>query len=54
MNYAHVHLLLNHLPVVGALFGLLLLVVAILHNSGELKKAGLWIFVILALISIPI
>ncbi len=36
MNPAHVHLWLNHLPVVGTFFGLLLLLVAILRRSAEL------------------
>ncbi len=53
MNPAHVHLLLNHLPVVGALFGVLLLSVAVLKKSAELKKVSLGVFVVLALISIP-
>ncbi|MGV3533198.1 MAG: hypothetical protein ACO1QR_12570 [Chthoniobacteraceae bacterium] len=45
--------MLNHLPVVGALFALLLLSWAILRSSAELKKVALGAFVIVAALSIP-
>lgn len=53
MNPVHLHLMLNHLPVVGALFALLLLSWAILRSSEELKKVALGAFVIVAALSIP-
>jgi len=53
MNSAHLHLLLNHLPVFGSAFGLLLLVYAILRKSEELKRAAMGLFVITALGTIP-
>jgi uncharacterized membrane protein len=53
MNLAHVHLLLNHIPVLGTAFGLILLIVAILRNSEELRKACLGTFVVVALLAIP-
>jgi hypothetical protein len=53
MNAAHLHLLTNHLPVLGTLFGLGLLLFALLRKSDELKKVSLGVFVIIALLAIP-
>ncbi len=54
MNWAHLHLVLNHIPVVGALFGILLLFISLALKSDELKKATLILFAIIALFSIPV
>jgi uncharacterized membrane protein len=54
MNWAHVHLLLTHVPVIGVLFGLIALVVALVKDSKELKVASLSLFVIAALLTIPV
>jgi uncharacterized membrane protein len=54
MNAAHIHLLLNHIPILGTIFGLLLLCYGIWKHSDELKKASLGSFVITALITIPV
>ncbi len=53
MDSAHVHLLLNHLPVIGTLIGLLLLMVAMLRGGEELKKVSLAVFVASAALAIP-
>lgn len=54
MNSVHLHLLLNHLPVIGTLFALALLAVAWLRGSSELSKTGLWFFVALGLVGIVV
>ncbi|MCI0487581.1 MAG: hypothetical protein L0229_13395 [Blastocatellia bacterium] len=54
MNSAYLHLALNHIPVVGAIFAIALLVFAIVKKSEEIKKVSLWAFVILALVTIPV
>ncbi len=54
MNAAHIHLLLNHIPILGTIFGLLLLCYGIWKHSDEIKKASLGTFVITALITIPV
>lgn len=54
MNAMHVHLILNHLPVVGALFGLGLFACGGLRKSEDLKKAALVVFVAVAIFSIPV
>lgn len=41
MNIVHLHLLLNHVPVLGVLFAALILFVAVLRHSGELAKLSL-------------
>jgi hypothetical protein len=53
MNLAHAHLLLNHLPPLGTLFGLLLLGAAAMRRSGELARASLVTFVAAALLALP-
>lgn len=53
MNMAHLHLILNHLPIFGTLFGLALLAVGLLRNSEELKRISLIIFVLMALAVVP-
>jgi len=54
MSWGHLHLLLNHVPVIGTLLGLLLLLVAFVRKSEELKKVTLGLFVLIALVTIPV
>lgn len=54
MNPAYLHLVLNHLPVLGTWFGLLLLSAGFLCKSNDLKKASLVVFVLCALVAIPV
>ena len=49
MNPAHLHLMLNHIPVLGTAFGLGLLAFALWRRSDELKKTALGVFVLVAL-----
>jgi multidrug transporter EmrE-like cation transporter len=41
MNQAHIHLLVNHVPILGSLFAAVLLGVGLLRQNGSLTKAGL-------------
>ena len=52
MNWAHGHLVLNHIPIFGTLFGFLLLLVAVSRRSEELKKVSLAIFVLVGLLTV--
>lgn len=54
MNWVHLHLALNHVPVLGALFGALLLLVGFIRRSEELQRVSLWALALLAAVSIPI
>ncbi|HQR35350.1 MAG TPA: hypothetical protein PLK30_21600 [Blastocatellia bacterium] len=53
MNGAHWHLFLNHLPVLGTFFGILLLLFAWAKNSNEIKRVSLGVFVLTAISAIP-
>lgn len=46
MNWAYVHLLVNHLPVLGTVFGLALLLAAFWRRGGDLLVASLVVFVL--------
>lgn len=52
MNWAHLHLALNHVPVVGLPIVLLLLAWAILRRSAELLKAAFGLIILLALVTV--
>ncbi len=49
MNWAHVHLIINHIPVIGILFDFFLLAWAMIRRSEDVKRASLGILVVLAL-----
>ncbi|HSH17445.1 MAG TPA: hypothetical protein VLD18_15505 [Verrucomicrobiae bacterium] len=53
MNTAHLHLVFNHFPVIGTLFGLALLAWGHWRKSEELKRVSLGALVIVTLLSIP-
>jgi uncharacterized membrane protein len=46
MNGAHLHLILSHIPIVGAGFTILLMIFALARKSKELKRTALWFAVI--------
>jgi uncharacterized membrane protein len=52
MDLAHVHLLLNHFPVIGAIFGFGFLLAGIFGRSDDLKRASLVIFLGISLLTI--
>lgn len=53
MNLAHLHLLLNHWPILGTFIGLGLLLVSIVARSDDLKESSLALLAITALLAIP-
>lgn len=53
MNQAHLHLVLNHLPILGTLFGILVLIAGLLLKQESVKRTGLGLFVFAALAAIP-
>ena len=54
MDPAHLHLILNHLPVVGSAFALALLLVAFAKKNEELKRVSLAFLVAVALLTVPV
>lgn len=54
MNWAHIHLMLNHIPVLGTGFGLALLAWGMVRRNDGLQRAALAAFVVVALAAIPV
>lgn len=54
MNWVHLHLALNHVPVLGVLFAGGLLVAGLARRSEELQRVSLWALALLAAASIAI
>lgn len=54
LSATHLHLMLNHVPVLGTIFAFLLLLWAMLRRSRELTSLGLLLTVILAIVTIPV
>ena len=48
MDAVHLHLLLNHVPVIGAVFGVLVLAAAVFRRNDEWLRVGLALFVVSA------
>src|SRR6266481_5769769 len=53
MNFAHLHLLLNHFPIIGTLVGLGLFLISLFGENEDLRRASLIIFAAMALLAIP-
>jgi len=53
VNFAHLHLLLNHIPVIGTIIALGLFLVSFFGKSDDLRRSSLIIFVGVALLTIP-
>ena len=54
MDAVHIHLLLNHVPVLATIFAVPLFAYALLRKSDELKRMSLLILVFSALVAIPV
>ena len=52
MSLTHLHLLLNHFPVIGSIIGAVLLAVAVIRRNAELTKAALSLFAALGAITV--
>ncbi len=53
MTIAHVHLLLNHIPVLGAVVGLGLFLLSLVRKNDDLKRASLEVWFLVSLLTIP-
>jgi uncharacterized membrane protein len=53
VNLAHLHLLLNHFPIIGTIVGFGLLLISFVEKNADLKRAALIIFAVMALLSLP-
>jgi DMSO reductase anchor subunit len=54
INWAHVHLMINHFPVIGIFGAILLFLYALIRKSEEVEMVSLGFFVLLALITLPV
>jgi uncharacterized membrane protein len=54
MNATHIHLLLNHFPIIGTLIGSALLIWGFIRKQDNIKIAACIIIVIMALMAIPV
>ena len=54
MSATHLHLILNHLPILGVPFGIALLTAGVLRHSTELKKAALVTFALASVLLVPV
>lgn len=53
MNQAHLHLLLNHLPILGTVFGLLVLTGGYFLKNNTVKRTALGMFVLSGILALP-
>ncbi len=54
MDTTHLHLLLNHFPIVGTLIGIGVMLYGYITRSEETKKAALWTWALMAIVAIPV
>jgi uncharacterized membrane protein len=53
VNFDHLHLLLNHVPIIGFFVGVGLLVASFTGSNEDLRRSALIIFAVVALLTIP-
>lgn len=54
MNAAHLHLVLNHFPVIGSGIAIFVLLIGIIKKSDDVKKVSVLILILTALVTIPV
>ena len=54
MNEAHLHVALNHFPVVGAVIAAGILITGLVWKNVSIQKTSLWLFIFIALLAIPV
>lgn len=54
MNAAHLHLILNHIPVIGTLIAMFILIIGIIKKSDDVKKVCMLVIIFTSLLTIPV
>ena len=54
MNLTHLHLLLNHVPTVGSVIALAILLLSFIRRDEALKHAGLEVLFLIAILTLPV
>ncbi len=49
MNDAHLHMVVNHFPIIGTIFGLGILIVGLILKNNSVKNTAYWVFIIAAI-----
>ena len=53
MRFDHLHLILNHVPVIGIIIAFALFLLSFSSGNGDLRRASLIVFAGIALLTIP-
>ncbi len=53
MDFPHLHLLLNHFPIIGTMVGAGLFLISFLLRAEDVRRSSLIVFVAMALLAIP-
>lgn len=53
MNEAHFHLLVNHIPIIGVVIGILILIAGFILKINVVKRTALGVFIFSAMFAIP-
>ena len=54
LSLAHIHLMINHIPVLGAPFLAILLILGLFRKSPEILRAGVLLTVVWSLATVPV
>jgi uncharacterized membrane protein len=54
MSWAHLHLALNHVPVIGIVLAILLLGAAVVRRNQELTRVSYWLVLSLAIVTLAV
>lgn len=54
MSYTHIHLLLNHFPIIGSMIGTVLLLLGIWKKNSMIQQVSLALLIIMAVVAIPV
>ncbi len=54
MSNVYLHIILSHIPVIGMLFGIILLITAGVKKSHELKRVAIGFFILIAISAFPV
>ncbi|HQY20829.1 MAG TPA: hypothetical protein PK294_06905 [Ignavibacteria bacterium] len=54
MNGAHLHLILNHIPVIGTIFAMFILFIGIIKKSDDVKKVCMLVIIFTSILTIPV
>lgn len=51
MNEAHVHMLVNHVPIIGIIFGLIILIIGVVIKNISVKNTAYGLFIVSAILA---